>query len=371
MQDDGGEPATVNCEFPHLDSPPRQLPRDTLADIQHNQRHTLPSTPSRQVVPGGLQYGSPWRTGPATPLSAQLWRSHLNPEMTPDHPIGSCYSGQGPPRITITVPERLSRDRTVRFDHGGTTYSVTIPPDYSPGSRVEVELTAPLSRPPPPPPIGLDSAMSPRQFGSPVMSTRRTFDSPVMVVENDTNSVLRIRRDVNRFREDLRANNMVKQHLRHQLELLQEESQLIDACLTSKAEIKRLSDELHESEQHVAAKKEKALAPSPTKSTPSSRPEATGQGAQSSSPVPSGSGPAASDSLGASGSAQVTRDPLAVSLSPQDSSIAHVGESDVMSPGQDEADQVPPGVAPVAPAQGPVPQSAPTVVSLSSPPAMD
>merc|ERR1719183_2848238 len=98
--------------------------------------------------------------------------------------------------------------------------------------------------------------MSPRQFGSPVMSTRRTFDSPVMVVENDTNSVLRIRRDVNRFREDLRANNMVKQHLRHQLDLLDEESQLIDACLASKAEITKLKDELQDTQARVIAKKE-------------------------------------------------------------------------------------------------------------------
>merc|ERR1719478_356414 len=158
----------VNWELPALDSPPRQLPREILADV-HNQRNTLPSTPSRQMVHShrntlpvspsntlpGLQFGgSPWRTGPATPLNAPTWRT-IAPELTPDNPSGGGHS-QGTPRIHITVPERLGRDRTVRFDHGGTTYSVTIPPDYSPGSRVEVELTAPLSRPLPPP-IGLDN----------------------------------------------------------------------------------------------------------------------------------------------------------------------------------------------------------------------
>jgi hypothetical protein len=74
------------------------------------------------------------------------------------------------------------------------------------------------------------------------LAAHHGLESPAM--EADTFSVQRIRRDVHRFREDLRSYNGVKAHLRQQLELLEEESQLIDACLTSKAEIKRLSDEL-------------------------------------------------------------------------------------------------------------------------------
>jgi hypothetical protein len=209
-------------------------------------------TPIRQAA-GGLQFGSPWRTGPSTPLSAQLWRS-IEPEQTPDHPIGNGYPSSGQPRMHITVPDRLPPDRTVRFDHNGTTYSVVIPQDYSPGSRVEVELTGNSN----PPPMNL--------------AAHHGLESPA--IESDTLSVQRIRRDVHRFREDLRSYNGVKAHLRQQLELLEEESQLIDACLTSKAEIKRLSDELQENAEQVRLKKERALASSPTKSTPSSRPEA-------------------------------------------------------------------------------------------------
>jgi len=319
------EPPMVICEFPVLDSPPPQS-RTTM----ENQRNTFPGTPSsqRRHIAAGLQYGSPWRTGPATPLSAQLWRS-IAPEMTPDGAAnGSGYS-QGPPRITITVPERLGQDRTVRFDHQGTTYSVTIPPDYSPGSRVEVELTAPLSRLPPPPPMGLDMAMSPRQFGSlgsPAMNNRRSFDSPVVV--DDTMSVMRIKRDVNRFREDLRANNLVKQHLRHQLDLLDEESQLIDACLASKAEITKLKDELQDTQMRVIAKKEKVsiLSQSPAKSASSSRPENTG--AES-----SGSAIAPSDPLGASSSDNHdVRLESKLMSSPEEDSTLQQAASDVSSP---------------------------------------
>lgn len=211
-------------------------------------------TPIRQAAAGGLQFGSPWRTGPNTPLSAQLWRS-IEPEQTPDQPIANGYPASGPPRMHITVPERLPPDRTVRFDHNGTTYSVVIPADYSPGSRVEVELTGHSN----PPPMNL--------------AAHHGLESPA--IEADTFSVQRIRRDVYRFREDLRSYNGVKAHLRQQLELLEEESRLIDACLSSKAEIKQLSDELQESAEQVRLKKERALASgSPSKSTPSSRPEA-------------------------------------------------------------------------------------------------
>lgn len=225
-------------------------------EIGEARENIVLGTPIRQAGPAGLQFGSPWRTGPSTPLSAQLWRS-IEPEQTPDQPIGNGYpSGSilSHGRMHITVPDRLPPDRTVRFDHNGTTYSVVIPADYSPGSRVEVELTGHSN----PPPMNL--------------AAHHGLESPAM--EADTFSVQRIRRDVHRFREDLRSYNGVKAHLRQQLELLEEESQLIDACLTSKAEIKRLSDELQESAEQVRAKKEKALASTPAKSTPSSRPEA-------------------------------------------------------------------------------------------------
>lgn len=337
--------ADVMCEFPVLASPPPQLPRDTRVE----GRSSLPATPSRQTVAGGLQYGSPWRTGPATPLSAQLWRT-IAPELTP----GGDSNGYGPPRIHITVPERLGADRCVRFDHGGTTYSVNIPPDYSPGSRVEVELTAPLSRGCPPPPM-MDNAMSPRRFGSPVMMNRRSLESPVMVVENETMSVLRIKHDVSRFREDLRANNAVKDHLRHQLELLEEESQLIDACLTSKAEIKRLSDELKESQDQVREKKEKAMASSPTKSTPSSRPEATGQGEQSISPVLSGLDQVVCDSLEAIGEQEfLQQDPAGLNQtmhlgSPEEETMATILQQQSSLDGTAAMDQAEPEPAASAP----------------------
>lgn len=359
------EPPMVTCEFPVLDSPPPQS-RMTL----ENQRNTFPGTPSsqRRHITAGLQYGSPWRTGPATPLSAQLWRS-IAPEMTPDGAGNGGGYSQGPPRITITVPERLGQDRTVRFDHQGTTYSVTIPTDYSPGSRVEVELTAPLSRLPPPPPMGLDMAMSPRQYGSlgsPAMNNRRSFDSPVVVPE-DTMSVMRIKRDVSRFREDLRANNLVKQHLRHQLDLLDEESQLIDACLASKAEITKLKDELQDTQARVIAKKEQVSSltqqESPAKSASSSRPENTGAEG-------SGSAIAPSDPLGDSSDNHIVPLESKSVASPEQESTFQQAACDVSPPEvaadtlDRTADPIPLAAAPPAPAPAPV--SAPAPVKFSS-----